>query len=108
MSYISFSLFGGMSFSYFDFWRQNVNREIIHDSSSTNYLASLYEKGETMQIDLVKYYEMKMECVDQKLTFTDKAILKLINFEINMKMKYDLQPKYDIVREEPSQDYKKK
>ena len=47
-----------------------------------------------------------MECVDQKLTFTDKAILKLINFEINMKMKYDLQPKYDIVREEPSQDYK--
>ena len=44
-----------------------------------------------MQLDLVNYYQNKLDVTNQKLSLFDKAVLKVINLEINMKMKRNLQ-----------------
>ena len=48
ISYMSISVFSGMSFSYFDLWRQSALRELKHDSDSPNFTSSLYESGDTL------------------------------------------------------------
>ena len=43
LSYLSFGMFSAMSFRYVDWWRQSASNEMMSNSDSTNYSASLYE-----------------------------------------------------------------
>ena len=61
ISYLSFGMFSGMSFRYLDWWRQSANNEMMSNSQSSNYLSSLYEYGDSVKIDLVQYYQKKLE-----------------------------------------------
>ena len=61
LSYLSFGMFSGMSFRYFDWWRQSATSEMMNNGDSSNYSSSLYETKDSVKIDLVKYYQNKLD-----------------------------------------------
>ena len=64
MSYVSFGMFSGMSFKYISWWRDQATNEIMSNSQSDSYSESLYHYKDQVKLDLVKYYERKLENSD--------------------------------------------
>ena len=61
LSYLSFGMFSGMSFRYLDWWRHSAATEMMNNAQSSNYSNSLYETRDSVKIDLVKYYQNKLD-----------------------------------------------
>lgn len=111
---LTWSAISGFAWTYASFWQQRVDEDIrAAPLSSSEFEACIYEYGNDdhrlVGIDLVKFYELKLQNNKTKsnhtaspapsLNFLERLTLRAINFKVNLKLKYNMQEQYDMLPE---------
>ena len=73
-----------------------------------SYSQCLYQKNDHLKFDLIKYYNLKFAAEYQErprtLNMVDRLMLRIVNIEINFRMGRDMELRYDLCPDLPTQD----
>ena len=109
--FISSAMVSGLSYQYVSLVRSRVMEDMRWGIQSEEMQECMYESRASegfpsASIDLVRYYENKLRAADRqssaevpakRLGLIERSVLRLVNFEVNFKLRNGLQESYDLL-----------